>query len=668
VSAAADTAHAIALPPSSEQQSQQQEQQQEQTHGDSMASSVDEAAAVRKPLLSPQPTEVASYSSVVAASSSSAPTVVAPAAEHVVVSIRNDDDPSAILLQSDSFAWNRSRVRAGQRVCLTRSALSFRDGDGRGGGKEHVVDVEDMVGVEEVSASEFIVHSYPRKRGCCSSNAKAGAEREHVATTLTLLPGAAAAAEAQRQDSEGGAAAGRLVHTWISTLRSLLAQPWLRSSASQDGLPLRPRRILFLINPASGAGHAARTLNENVLPLIRHSGVPFDVLVTTHAQHAFEVANKLDATALNAPTDLVCVSGDGLVHEVLNGLLRRPDWELVTRQVRLGHIGGGSGNGLASGVCAGAGEPISTQASAFLLAKGYSRPLDAFAVSQEGEPLRFGCLSMGYGMISDIDLESESMRYLGNARFTVSALGCMAKMKKYKADVLVVPEYDDDGGDGGHAGEEEERKQDYQSRTRRPQLRRCSSVENGCDACGHASVGGERSSVRKDGREALQRYIDQHAAAARGAGAAAAGDAAAAAAPSPAAAASVGDVDAFVGGHWRDASAAANNSGGYTLLWLMNTTHAASDMHVAPTAHYSDGCMELYSIASIPRASMLSLFLSMEGGTHTSHPHISCRRVRAVRFHPRDEKVSQLTIDGERLPYKPAEARVFRGIINLLAK
>jgi len=440
----------------------------------------------------------------------------------------------------------------------------------------------------------------------------------------------------------------------------------LRSSASQD--PPRPRRILFLINPASGAGHAARTLNENVLPLIRHSGVPFDVLATTHAQHAFEVAHKLDASAPNAPTDLVCVSGDGLVHEVLNGLLRRPDWELVTRQVRLGHIGGGSGNGLASGICAGAGEPISTQASAFLLAKGYSRPLDAFAVSQEGEPLRFGCLSMGYGMISDIDLESESMRYLGNARFTVSALGCMAKMKKYKADVLVVPEYEDEDG-GEDAGGEEERKQDYQSRTR-PQLRRCNSVENGCDACGHASVGGH-SSVRKDGREALQRYIDQHAAAARGAGAAgaaSAGDAAAAAAPSPAAAASVGDVDAFVGGHWRDASAAANASGGYTLLWLMNTTHAASDMHVAPTAHYSDGCMELYSIASIPRASMLSLFLSMEGGTHTSHPHITCRRVRAVRFHPLDEKVSQLTIDGERLPYKPAEARVFRGIINLLAK
>jgi len=109
-------------------------------------------------------------------------------------------------------------------------------------------------------------------------------------------------------------------------------------------------------------------------------------------------------------------------------------------------------------------------------------------------------------------------------------------------------------------------------------------------------------------------------------------------------------------------------SDSYCLLWILNATHAASDMHVAPTAHFSDGCMELYSIREIPRLSMLSLFLNMEQGTHMDNPHIERLRVRALRLTPRDERVSQLAVDGERLPYKPVEARVFRGVLNLLAR
>ena len=45
-----------------------------------------------------------------------------------------------------------------------------------------------------------------------------------------------------------------------------------------------------------------------------------DVETTTHTGHAADIAQALDLAAYDAA---VCVSGDGLPHEVFNGLGRR---------------------------------------------------------------------------------------------------------------------------------------------------------------------------------------------------------------------------------------------------------------------------------------------------------------------------------------------------------
>jgi diacylglycerol kinase family enzyme len=100
----------------------------------------------------------------------------------------------------------------------------------------------------------------------------------------------------------------------------------------------------------------------------------------------------------------------------------------------------------------------------------------------------------------------------------------------------------------------------------------------------------------------------------------------------------------------------------------MNATHAASDMHVAPTAHFSDGLMELYFVRKIPKLSMLSLLLNIEAGTHMDNEHMARLRVKAIRITPHDARISNIAVDGERVPCKPIEIRVFRGVLNLLAR
>lgn len=43
---------------------------------------------------------------------------------------------------------------------------------------------------------------------------------------------------------------------------------------------------------------------------------------------------------------IVFVSGDGLLHEIINGLMLRNDWNLVKHKITVGGIPGGTGNGL----------------------------------------------------------------------------------------------------------------------------------------------------------------------------------------------------------------------------------------------------------------------------------------------------------------------------------
>lgn len=99
------------------------------------------------------------------------------------------------------------------------------------------------------------------------------------------------------------------------------------------------RRLLFLVNPASGSGHAVRLFKRKVLPMLVAAAdrVEYQVLVTTARYSAFNYLQKLDVDELLRWSGVVIVSGDGLLFEVFNALLSRPDWQTAI-QVPIGII------------------------------------------------------------------------------------------------------------------------------------------------------------------------------------------------------------------------------------------------------------------------------------------------------------------------------------------
>lgn len=64
---------------------------------------------------------------------------------------------------------------------------------------------------------------------------------------------------------------------------------------------------------------------------------------TERQGHAIEIAKEINIEKFDT---IVTVSGDGVIHEVINGFLQRPDAREAIRKLPLGVIPGGTGNAL----------------------------------------------------------------------------------------------------------------------------------------------------------------------------------------------------------------------------------------------------------------------------------------------------------------------------------
>jgi sphingosine kinase len=142
------------------------------------------------------------------------------------------------------------------------------------------------------------------------------------------------------------------------------------------------------------------------------------VTMTERAGHAYDIVNQE-----LKPGDydgIVTVSGDGLIHEVVNGLYRRSDAISIMATTAIGFIPGGSGNGLVKAVLDFAGEDYSVENAAFLAAKGRITRMDLTEIDCEYQTDKiYSFLSTFWGVLADCDINSEVLRCLGPARFTI---------------------------------------------------------------------------------------------------------------------------------------------------------------------------------------------------------------------------------------------------------
>ena len=259
--------------------------------------------------------------------------------------------------------------------------------------------LSDVLGVEARGATLLVSHCPLRVLGCCGS---AGVRSLATRTVQCET---------------------------VSASTALATAFW-----AHEAVALRPKRLLVLLNPCSGTGNAASVWKrlEVLLPLARARA---EVVRTTHQLHATEVGAELEVSEYDAA---VVVSGDGLLSEIYNGL--RSNARPSARLLPLGVIPAGSGNALAKSVSHAANEaccPLNAALS--ILCCSHSIPLDAATARQPGaQPVR-ALLSLSWGIIADIDTESERLRCLGSARFTIQAVVRTARLRQSAGTLLFQP-------------------------------------------------------------------------------------------------------------------------------------------------------------------------------------------------------------------------------------
>ncbi|KAI9137069.1 ATP-NAD kinase-like domain-containing protein, partial [Paraphysoderma sedebokerense] len=199
------------------------------------------------------------------------------------------------------------------------------------------------------------------------------------------------------------------------------------------------RNFLVLVNPNSGKRKARKIWTNIVRPLFDIAGVTYNMQETTTVGAGISIAQSLDTQNYHA---CVVVSGDGLLNEVLHGLLTRPDWESA-KDFPLAVIPAGSGNGFARTIDCGWPEIAALNVVNYNI-----RPIDVFSVSQmttspnggtAPKLIRYGLLSISWAFIADVDLGSEVLRFLGPLRNDVWSVVCTFNLKSYRGRIAYLP-------------------------------------------------------------------------------------------------------------------------------------------------------------------------------------------------------------------------------------
>ena len=190
----------------------------------------------------------------------------------------------------------------------------------------------------------------------------------------------------------------------------------LYPSINEVALNNRKRRILFFVNPTSGTGKSLKIWNK-AKSIFDLTNIDKKVIYTERPKHAYEVVLNLKIGDYDG---IVNCSGDGILHEILNGIFHREDKATFIDSIVIGTLPAGSANGFSKAIADYSGDANSLENMCFYIAKGRSKRVDIQEMElRDVDKKVYSFLSLYYGFIADADLESEGLRCLGMSRTTL---------------------------------------------------------------------------------------------------------------------------------------------------------------------------------------------------------------------------------------------------------
>lgn len=188
-----------------------------------------------------------------------------------------------------------------------------------------------------------------------------------------------------------------------------------------------PKHLTLIYNPISGQGRALRVLEQMVLPVLEAANVPHTLVATQHRGHATEYVRDLD---IGSTSGVVVCGGDGMVSEVVTGLMLNRDARAADMPVGL--VAVGTANAMATHVDGGrAKSKIELIANAAVaMVKGHTTRVDVIElVLRDGVRHALSCI--GWALAGEVTSQADRLRSLPlpgqkNARYEIAGLVTLA--------------------------------------------------------------------------------------------------------------------------------------------------------------------------------------------------------------------------------------------------
>uniref|UniRef100_A0A1A9WZ90 sphingosine kinase n=1 Tax=Glossina brevipalpis TaxID=37001 RepID=A0A1A9WZ90_9MUSC len=465
------------------------------------------------------------------------------------------------------------------------------------------------------------------------------------------------------------------------------AERWHNAIKVNKQLSDDKKPLLILLNPKSGSGKGRQLFQNEVAPILKEAEIQYEFIVTTHANYARDFI-KQHKDILQHYSGIVVASGDGLFFEVLNGIMERLDWRTLTHHLPLGIIPCGSGNGLARTIAYLYNEPFEPKPilnATLTCVSGKNAPLDIVRVELANRDKyleMYSFLSIGWGLIADIDIESEKLRSIGAQRFTLWSIHRLLHLRACKGKVSYLLWREDESIVKNEMGNistdqtinETEAKphsilkqyhdfQDDQNDSDDIILENNEFV----DIISHSSkkCNGDSWQSAESRRTAYYSLAGQSTRSQRSITASVLGkiEAANAELETQTLQSSLPSLNSSLPESWNTIE------GEFIMVHAAYTTHLAADCLFAPDSQLNDGIIYLVIIRTgISRVQLLNFLLNMSSGTHLIEAptsHIQVLRVTAFRIEPQDSD-GIITVDGERMEYGSIQAEIFPGLIKVM--
>ncbi|XP_024940800.1 sphingosine kinase 2 isoform X3 [Cephus cinctus] len=442
-----------------------------------------------------------------------------------------------------------------------------------------------------------------------------------------------------------------------------------------NACPGEQKKLLVLLNPKSGPGRGRETFQRRIHPILSEAERHYDIHITKYPNYAREFVRTKD---IYQWCGILAVGGDGILFEVINGIFERPDWEKAVKELPLGVIPCGSGNGLAKSIAHAKQEPYDPNPmliSALSVVKSKKTPIDLIRIETRSQ-IMFSFLSVGWGFLADIDIESERLRVIGGQRFTVWSVARLIGLRTYKDD-----------GKISHSrsyGDELDRILRYGS------VRESRSYHDALDSNSNGAESGSNDFDDEDEviteslsleteKQSRHRLDSFYSATSRKSTYFSAG--------AMSSYHSVNESDGIgqcaentdnriiYGPPGKTPALTAQLpstwiqiKGNFVMVHAAYQTHLAQDCFFAPRARLADGVIWLLIVrAGITRANLLQFLLGLSSGTHLTCSGVEMIPVQAFRIEPEvNGPIGHLTVDGEEVDYGPLQAEVFPSLATVM--